>query len=816
MRRITSKAPNRFLLLLVALSVVGAGLALAASPVAADGTLTPASATVAQGASLVVATTGCPLLEEEGEGSYTVQRAELLLTTGSGAGERLVSFSTYDGSDRYLLNVPGWVDPAQPALVTGRCVRTTLSFEDDTEQVTTLFAYPEVAVDVVAGTAVPDGPYVALDRSTAAGGQALRVTITGCEGAEFAQAVLFDGADLSGRGEPRFVAGSGAGEGAGPGTFELELDLNTNRIDGDAGPVPEGDYGLLAVCGFAGDRFLQSEPQAVSVVGTNPSGAIAVELVDGDLVVSGQACTGGRTVELRYEGYAFDEEFTTARDAAQRLVAGTQAGGGRTGDADLLRQLVVDDEGEISGSATATPEADGTWTVTEALPEASVGVQVRATCGDPFVDGFRYVPMFVSASIYADLYVDRVSPTSSPTGGPITVHLEGVCEGEVRVAILDDDLEVLAESEPITLGVLETGSGTVTAPATPGTYAVAGRCGDQRGVPDAYEVFAPETRSATSPLPEEPATGWPSAGPRATYEGRLGPIDLPAMEELDPEVLRDAARALGPSELFTSVPRPDGDFAITKMDFDLVDAQGRPVGADRAQIDHFVITNRSDRNPACPDGTFALQGAIVGAAGPERTVLQTGDPYGIVVEDDDQWSGTYQLESRSTQDQQVYLAYDITYRRDVANVRPVTTYFGSATGCDRFTWSLDGSGVPDTQSHVITVAKDARLIGAGGHLVEGGTHADWVNDRGRRLCRSEVSYGGDGAIEGISTCPLAEQLRAGERLRFDATYANDEPQFGAMGIFTAYVWEGGGPASLATPAGAVPAGALPGSPSYTG
>jgi hypothetical protein len=814
MRRITSKAPNRSLLLLVALSVVGAGLALAATPVAADGTLTPASATVAQGASLVVGTTGCPILEEEGEDSYTVQLAELLLITGSGADERLVSFSTYDGDERYLLSVPGWVDPAQPALVTGRCVRTTLSFEDDTEQRTTLFTYPEVAVDVVAGTAVPDGPYATVDRTTAAGGQALRVTITGCEGAEFAQAVVFDGADLSGRGEPRFVAGSGIGADGGSvsGTFEVEVDLNTNAIDGEPGPVPEGDYGLLAVCGFDEDRFLQSEPQAISVVGTNPSGAVEVELVDGDLVVRGQGCTGGRSVELLYEGYAFDEEFTTARDAARRAGSGPRSTDGAIGDAGLLRQLVVDDEGEISGSATATPEADGTWTVTEALPEASVGVQVRATCGDPFVDGFRYVPVFVSASIYADLYVARVSPTSSPTGGPITVHLEGFCEGEVRVALLGDDLEVLDQSEPITLGEFESGSGTVTAPATPGAYTVAGRCDDQRGSPEPYEVFAPETRSASSPLPEEPVTGWPSEGPRRTYQGRLGPIDLPAMEDLDPEELLDATRALGPSELFTSVPRPDGDFAITKMDFDLVDAQGRPIGSDRAEIDHFVITNRSDRNPACPNGTFALRGAIVGAAGPERTVLQTGDPYGIVVEDDDQWSGTYQLQSRSTEDQQVYLAYDLTYRRDVANVRPVTTYFGSATGCDTFTWPLDGSGVPDTQSHFITVAEDARLIGAGGHLTEGGTHADWVNDRGRRLCRSEVTYGGDGAIEGISTCPLAEQLRAGERLRFDATYANEQPAFGAMGIFTAYVWEGGGPAAPAPP----PAGALPGSPSYTG
>ncbi len=106
-------------------------------------------------------------------------------------------------------------------------------------------------------------------------------------------------------------------------------------------------------------------------------------------------------------------------------------------------------------------------------------------------------------------------------------------------------------------------------------------------------------------------------------------------------------KALGPSELFIPVPRPSGDFAITKLSFDLVDAEGMPVDASMAHLHHFVITNRSRPNPACPDGTFGLPGQIVGAAGAERTVLQTGDPYGVVVKGSDQWTGVYELMSRS-------------------------------------------------------------------------------------------------------------------------------------------------------------------------
>ena len=44
--------------------------------------------------------------------------------------------------------------------------------------------------------------------------------------------------------------------------------------------------------------------------------------------------------------------------------------------------------------------------------------------------------------------------------------------------------------------------------------------------------------------------------------------------------MAQGTKALGPSGLFIPVPRPEGDFAITKLSFDLVDAEGMPVGQD--------------------------------------------------------------------------------------------------------------------------------------------------------------------------------------------------------------------------------------------
>ena len=73
-------------------------------------------------------------------------------------------------------------------------------------------------------------------------------------------------------------------------------------------------------------------------------------------------------------------------------------------------------------------------------------------------------------------------------------------------------------------------------------------------------------------------------------------------------------------------------------------------------------------------------------------------------------------------------------------------------------------------------------------------------------------YDDDLVIEGISNCPLAESVSAGERLQFDAVYENERSRSGVMGIYTAYVWEGGGPAEPG-PGGAEP---IPGNPNYTG
>lgn len=844
---------GRTLAIIGSVTVVLGSLVLAAAPPAeAAGSITPWSSSVAVGATFSVTAGGCPQTQDDRPDGFTYTQAQLVLVVGAGAAERLAAFGENLDGTRVRFRVPGWVDPAQPAVVAGSCVTTEISFDEGTggtTSSTTSFTYADAPIDITPATAVPAGPVITLDRSTAAAGQFITVQGVGCQGADEAQVVLMEGDDLSGRSQITFATGSSATVAAN-GTFTVQVALNGRTfVDGDllAGPLAEGPYVLIAACAFGTESdddtvYLASEPTLVTVDGTNPTGAFDLH-VAGDVVEAmGSGCPSGTTVTVSFVGSAYDGSGFEELD--QRTTKGLVRRSLRD-----LSHLTTGPDGEIDETVTTTADPDGTWSVSSPAPDGDFDLQAIATCGDPTADGFLYVPRFTyRSSPSADLYIDRTSPTSSPIGGTVLIQVGGVCDGEARVALVDQDRNVVDRSDPIALNDYGLAAGRVTAPDQPGTYFAAGMCDGALGYPDRYPVFTPQTVSAAAPLADEPAEGWPSRGPRETYHGKIGPISLPAMETMG--MALGGGKALGPSELFIPVPRPSGDFAITKLSFDLVDTQGMPVDASMAHLHHFVITNRSRPNPACPNGTFGLPGQIVGAAGAERTVLQTGDPYGVVVKGTDQWTGVYELMSRSSADQQVYLSYDIDYRRDVENVRPVTSYFGSATGCDTFTWTLDGSGVPDVQSHFITITKPGRLIGAGGHLHNGGSYADFTNDRGRRLCRSEITYGteqvgmamartargrgtatattavsgdpfedgppefydDDLVIEKISNCPLAEQLSAGERLRFDAGYANDRPRSGVMGIFTAYVWEGGGPAQPG-PGAAAP---IPGSPTYTG
>jgi len=796
--------------------------------------LTPSATSVAVGGTLSATATGC--VDPQGE---RFRYLEYTLITGTGAGARAAGFGNWDGGYRSAVIVPGWVDPDEPAVLAGRCVEERYDPQRDDVALVAVVTYPDVAIDLTPATGATTTPVLVPSRTTAAVGQDVAVRVEGCAPGALAVAALIRGDDLTLRGDLTWVT-----ETAVAGTDEVRLALN-----GAWGVTPAtGAHVLLGGClDGDGERLVLAEPQPFTVSGTNPIGDISVDDTQRGVVhLAGGGCLAG-PVSVTVTGYAYDDAdlLRSARRTARRSF-GREA---------------IGLDGEFTETLTAQPDGTGAWKLDWTTPPGTYEAYIETTCGDPAGTGFRYEDRWAFGSLYLDLWVERVSPTSAPVGTPVTVHAYGDCAGDAAVRFRTRAGAILATA-PARQVAPGAYTGTLPAPATAGTHVLDVACGDGAGYPSAYEVFQPTRLAAERPLPAEPATGWPARGPRETYHGRIGPISVPGGEEhgghgeamtsrsgTEPRAAR-AARLLPPSDLFIPLDKPDGDFAITGITFDLVDEHGDPVPQHDVHLHHFLWGDAAEENPACPSSTFGIPGSIIAATGAERTPLAMADPYGIVVRGDDRWNAVYDLMNMSGEDHTVYLTYDITYRRDVADVRPVENYFGSTSGCSSFAWDLYGSGTPDVQSHYVTMARDGVLVGAGGHLHNGGLHTDVVDDRGRRVCRSELHVGDGGGgsggghghrgartspaptqpgdwvelpelypddppLEGITTCSVRERVRAGQRFRVDAVYDDLRPRAGVMGIYSLYVWHGGGPDAPTTPP---PGGAKPirARPTYTG
>ncbi len=401
---------------MAAAAIAGATLVTVAtggtpSAVAAPNALNVSAGSVAVGSTITATPSGCP---RSADGSGTFVQPEIELIAGSGPSARLAAVGVGASDGSYELSVPGWVDPAQPAVVAGRCAVTTVA-ADGTQSFTTRLTYADVAVDITPGPAYTPAPTITLDRSTAAAGQIITVAATGCEPNSLIQAILLDGSDLSGRGSQRFVV-TGTTDGFTPspsGSANLELELNipplpvgvpaargahaaapTRAVERqpDGGPLPEGSYIALVACrGPKGPLFI-AEPKPVQVVGTNPTDSLVVEpSADGvTAVVSGHGCTGGRRVTLTTKVSAFS-----------------------AGPSDGVS------EPEVTTSAV-TPGPDGSWSHTLDLPAAdSFSGLVAADCGDPHADGFRYVGRSIGGGTAPGPPVVPAPPPSTPPVPPV-------------------------------------------------------------------------------------------------------------------------------------------------------------------------------------------------------------------------------------------------------------------------------------------------------------------------------------------------------------------------------------------------------------
>ena len=339
---------------LVVLSV-GVG----AQPASAAGTLEVGATSVAAGADLKLHIAGCSFDEEQ----TWVQQPHVLLVSGTAPNEVLAQYPTSsdEGGGKYVIHVPRWVDPALPAALVGECLRTELVSPDPADWVTTVqFTFPDVPIDIMAKHGTDPGPAVVPERTTAAGGQVIVEAASGCKANDWATVHVYEGDNLSGRGQPDLVRYDEARTGP-DGSAKIDLTLLQQDISANSkGPLAEGTYTVRGACGLEEMHDVKwAKQHLITVTGTNPSTEFDLRVDAGRIVASGSGCTGGRMVQV------------TLTENPHRP--------------------------GLTPSIDATPDTNGAWSGDVQVPSGrSYAVGSTADCGDPSMDGFRYVPKYVS------------------------------------------------------------------------------------------------------------------------------------------------------------------------------------------------------------------------------------------------------------------------------------------------------------------------------------------------------------------------------------------------------------------------------------
>lgn len=431
-------------------AVLLASAALGAAPASgAERVLTTSSTTVAVGGTVDAIAGDC-----RGGDDFSYRHPEIWLITGSGTDAVVATIGGAQlGDSGRRLEVPGWVDPDQPAVVAARCLLDTQGPVDGrwTTTTTVLWTYDEVPIDVTPASGPTPSITATADRTTAAQGQVITVVGSGCPPGGIAALELFGEADMSGRSGLTPLTGEEPGVyrvADSAGAFTVKLALNANLgLPGVPLPVPEGPHWMGISCSHAAGpdgpaATTSGRPFRVVVTGTNPTDSHRISLLpDGTVRVSGAGCTGGRTVDLALDG----------------AVGGAPP---------VAKHKIV------------TPAADGSWSVDIVGDRTYVTLDSDATCGDPTAGGFAYVHRLETTTGDSSIGLALDAATAAP-GATVTASLTGSCNRPVVVEVRSGD-QVVGRSDAVWVEQREeAGPATVelAAPTTPGTYEVAAPCG---------------------------------------------------------------------------------------------------------------------------------------------------------------------------------------------------------------------------------------------------------------------------------------------------------------------------------------------------
>lgn len=276
--------------------------------------------------------------------------------------------------------------------------------------------------------------------------------------------------------------------------------------------------------------------------------------------------------------------------------------------------------------------------------------------------------------------------------------------------------------------------------------------------------------------------------PTTTETFRIGPYDLAGINEPGWEVLGNR-----------SIPRPAGNVAIKRVDFNVVDGSGAEVPIHKVHLHHIVVRDEGKVDPICGGG------ARFTGTGLERTPTILWGDYAYLSGAGSQWKANFHLHTTtSTPADGVYIEYKVQYEQytNPSQFRGTTPYFLDVTGCGAGSiYDVPGGGGPEsvhTATRTYTAPADGIAVFAGGHIHTGGLNATLTrNATGEDYCTATAEYSptmhhpyhpNHGTLHRISHCVMHSEVNAGETLTLRANYDNELPLTKTMGIMLTHVW----------------------------
>lgn len=266
---------------------------------------------------------------------------------------------------------------------------------------------------------------------------------------------------------------------------------------------------------------------------------------------------------------------------------------------------------------------------------------------------------------------------------------------------------------------------------------------------------------------------------------------------------------------YMGAPTPKVDGHITRMEVDIVDADGAQIPIQRLMLHHIVFLNLAQQDRTCTEFTGFDGETSFGdlrperfyGAGEERAKLAFPPGYGYRVGKNDPWVLAYMLMNHRSSVDTAYIEYKVTVDDDPA-IADADPYWLDAVNCRADPiYNVPGTGErgsTHTRSRDFVIPEAGRLIAAGGH-VHGGA---------RELSLSQPECGNREIGNSVPTWGLPDHpfynvepvlhepgpinmsafgtetgipVAAGQTLRLNSLYDNSLPHTRVMGIMVAYI-----------------------------